>query len=360
MTYAFAAAGTGGHVFPALAVADALVATGVPRDEIVFFGGDRMEARTVPAAGYDFVPVELRGLKRSFSIDNLGIPGVVARARRKIAAEMELRGTRVCTVFGGYVSVPAALAARRVGAKVVVQEQNASPGLANRFVSRRADRVFVGFAAAAKRLRTAEVTGNPLRLLFADFDREALRAPARSRYGVPDGLPVLGVLGGSLGARVLNEVTEELAMAVDPDHLCIVHLTGRAHHDAIQELAAQSSVSWRTVAFEDRMDLFYAAADLVLSRAGAMTINELTATGTPAVVVPLGLGTKQVANVLELEAAGGVVRVPEANIDQVPVVIDQLIVDQDRRHLMASVMAAHGRPRAAGVIAGALREAAGA
>jgi len=360
MTYALAAAGTGGHVFPALAVADALVATGVSRDQIVFFGGDRMEAGAVPAAGYDFVAVELRGLKRSLSLGNLGIPRIVARARRSIVDEMNRRGTKVCTVFGGYVSVPAALAARRVGARVFVQEQNAAPGLANRFVSRHAERVFVGFAAAAKRLSGAEVTGNPLRPVFADFDREALRAEARSRYGVPEALPVLGVLGGSLGARVLNEVTEAVAMAVDPDHLSIVHLTGRAHHDAIRELAAQSAVTWRPVAFEERMDLFYAAADLVLSRAGAMTINELTATGTPAVVVPLGLGTKQVANVLELEAAGGLVRVAEANIDQVPVVIDQLIVDQNRRGLMANVMASHGRPHAAGVIAAAMREAAGA
>jgi UDP-N-acetylglucosamine--N-acetylmuramyl-(pentapeptide) pyrophosphoryl-undecaprenol N-acetylglucosamine transferase len=360
MTYAFAAAGTGGHVFPALAVADQLVAGGVPRDQIVFFGGDRMEARTVPATGYDFVAVELRGLKRSLSLDNLGIPRVVARARREIAAEMERRGTRVCTVFGGYVSVPAAMAARRVGARVFVQEQNAAPGLANRFVARRAARVFVGFAAAARRLRGAEVTGNPLRPLFSEFDRTAVRDVARARYGIPPGIPVLGVLGGSLGARVLNEVTEAVAMAIDPDHLAIVHLTGRAHHEAISELASQSAVSWRPVAFEERMDLFYAAADLVLSRAGAMTINELTATGTPAVVVPLGLGTKQVANVLELEAAGGLVRVPESNIAQVPVVIDQLIVDQDRRRAMADVMAAHGRPRAARIIAAAMQDAADA
>lgn len=358
MTYAFAAAGTGGHVFPALAVADALVADGVPREEIVFFGGDRMEAKTVPAAGYDFVPVELRGLKRSLTLQNLGIPRVVWKARRHMVAEMKRRGTKACIVFGGYVSVPAAMAARRVRARIFVQEQNAAAGLANRFVARRAERVFVGFAAARSQLKHAELTGNPLRPVFSHFDRETLRDEARARYGIPAGLPVLGVLGGSLGAKVLNDVTSALVMAIDPGHLAIVHLTGRPHFDEIDKMAKQSAIDWQPIAFEDHMELFYAASDLVLSRAGAMTINELAATGTPAVVVPLGLGTNQAANAMELEAAGGLVQVSQAQIDQVPIVIDQLIVDRARRNAMSQAMASHGRPAAARVIADALKEAA--
>ena len=358
MTYAFAAAGTGGHVFPALAVADALVADGVPRGEIVFFGGDRMESKTVPEAGYDFVQVELQGLKRSLTIENLAIPRVVMNARREMAAEMSRRDTRACIVFGGYVSVPAALAARDVGAHLFVQEQNAKAGLANRFVARKAERVFVGFAAARNQLKHAELTGNPLRPIFSSFDRAALRAEARERYGLPQGLPVLGVLGGSLGAKVLNDVTSALVMVVDPGHLGIVHLTGRSHFAEISSLAEQSAIDWRPIAFEERMELFYAVSDLVLSRAGAMTINELAATGTPAIVVPLGLGTNQSANAMELAAAGGLVQVPQTQIDQVPIVIDQLIVDQARRSAMATVMASHGRPAAARIIADALKEAA--
>lgn len=358
MTYAFAAAGTGGHVFPALAVADALVASGVSQTEVVFFGGDRMEAETIPAAGYEFLPVELRGLKRSLDPQNLGIPKVVWDATRQMAGQMRTRNTRACIVFGGYVSVPAALAARRVGAAVFVQEQNAKPGLANRFVARMARRVFLGFPGARRQLKRGEVTGNPLRSEFVEFDREGLKDQARLRYGLQRPLPVLGVLGGSLGAKVLNEAVESLAMSVDPDHMSIVHLTGRDHFDEIAAIASRSGVDWRPVAFEDRMEMFYAVSDLVLSRAGAMTINELAATGTPAVVVPLGLGTNQAANTLELEAAGGLIQVSQAQIDQIPVVIDQLIVDRTRREAMGATMAAHGRPAAAQVIAGALREVA--
>ena len=358
MTYAFAAAGTGGHVFPALAVADALVATGVDPGEIIFFGGDRMEAKTVPERGYQFYGVELQGLKRSLTPQNLLIPGVVRRARNQMAAEMTRRSTRVCIVFGGYVSVPAAMAASRVGARLFVQEQNAIPGLANRLVARRADRVFVGFPAARSKLRHAELTGNPLRSVFSRFDRDVLLAEAMARYDIPDGLPVLGILGGSLGAKVLNEAAEKLVMTVDPDHLAIVHLTGRSHFEEIKAQAEQATMVWRPVAFEDRMELFYAISDLVLSRAGAMTLNELAATGTPAVVVPLGLGTNQAANATELEAAGGLVQVAQTHIDQVPIVIDQLIVDRARRAAMAAAMASHGRPAAARIIADALREAA--
>ena len=358
MSYAFAAAGTGGHVFPALAVADALVADGVDRSEIVFFGGDRMEARTIPAAGYEFVPVELRGLKRSLAVQNLGIPRVVWQARRTMVEEMERRRTRACIVFGGYVSVPAALAARKVGARLFVQEQNAKPGLANRFAARLAHRVFVGFAAARSQLKAAEFTGNPLRPVFSHFDRDEMRPLARKHYGLPEDRPVLGVLGGSLGARVLNEVAEALALSMDSDHMAIVHLTGRDHFAGVAETAERASIVWCPVAFEKEMEWFYAASDLVLSRAGALTVNELAATGTPAVVVPLGLGTNQAANVLELEAAGGLVQIPQTQIDQVPIVIDQLIVDKARRAAMGTVMASHGRPAAARVIAGALREAA--
>ncbi len=162
----------------------------------------------------------------------------------------------------------------------------------------------------------------------------------------------------ALGAKALNEAVETLAMSVDPDHMSIVHLTGRDHFDEIAAIAARSGVDWKPVAFEDRMEMFYAVSDLVLSRAGAMTINELAATGTPAVVVPLGLGTNQAANALELESAGGLIQVSQAQIDQIPVVIDQLIVDRTRREAMGVTMAALGRPAAAQMIAGALREVA--
>ena len=361
MTYAFAAAGTGGHVYPALAVADALVADGVSRDHIVFFGGDRMEATTVPAAGYPFVQVPLRGLKRSLSLSNLTIPAVVRRATAQITAAMVERRTSVMTVFGGYVSVPAAIAGRRTGAAVFLHEQNADPGLANRFVASRLGggrgvTSFVAFPAATRRLKRAEVVGNPLRADLAGFDRTELREAARRRYDLPADVTVLGVVGGSLGARVLNEVTVRIADGVDPERTAIVHLTGTGHGDSVTPLADRSATVWRVHPFESEMQYFYAASDLVLSRGGALTISELAATGTPAVVVPLV--EHQAANAAYLADAGGVVIVSGDDIDRVPVEVEQLLVDDERRLRMGAANRSHARPDAAAVMARALRKAA--
>lgn len=361
MTFAFAAAGTGGHVYPALAVADELVSSGVDRDDIVFVGGDRMEATAIPNAGYEFVGVQIRGLRRSFSLENLKLPSIVWKATQRLAGEFAGRSTRVVTAFGGYVSVPAAWAARRMSAKLFVQEQNAVPGLANKLISRGARTSFVAFPAAVDRLRHTRLVGNPLRSGLATFDREELRAPGRARYGLDEQRPVLGVLGGSLGARVLNDVTTRIADAHDPQEIGIVHLTGRAHHDEVAMLAESSPVPWVTLPFEDRMELFYATVDVVLSRAGALTISELAATGTPAVVVPFAAGTAghQRANAAHLEQSGGVVVVPESELDRVSVELQQLLADEPRRTAIARAAMAEGRPDAARQIAAALRKAAG-
>ena len=354
MTFAFAAAGTGGHVYPALAVADALVAGGVAVDDIVFFGGDRMESSTVPEAGFRFVQVPLQGLSRSLSLRNLTIPGVVWKAAAQITAAMRQASTAVLTVFGGYVSVPAAIAGRRTGAAIFLHEQNAVPGLANRMVARRAGRSFVAFPAAAERLPRAEVVGNPLRPELAGFDRAALRGEARRRYDLPDDVTVLGVLGGSLGAGVLNDTTLRIADGSDPQRVAIVHLTGAAHVETVEGHARRSAVRWRTVAFEPEMQYFYAAADLVLSRAGAMTISELAATGTPAVTVPLV--EHQAANAAHLASAGGVVIVPQDDIDRVPVEVEQLLIDDARRRRMAAANLSLAAPDAALRMAVAIRE----
>ena len=358
MTYAFAAAGTGGHVYPALAVADALVRRGVRPDDVVFFGGDRMEASVVPEHGYSFVAVRIHGLRRALAADNLRLPSALWRATRRIATELRQRGTKVMTAFGGYVSVPAAWAAHRCGAQLFVHEQNAVPGMANRIIAGRADASFVAFAETGRKLRHARVVGNPLRPELAAFDRAALRPQACARYQLGGERPVLGVLGGSLGARVLNEVTARIADAHDPDQIDIVHLTGHAHHESVAQRAALSEVRWCALPFEERMDLFYAVSDVVLSRAGALTISELAATGTPAVVVPLD-SVSQRPNAATLERVGGVVVVLESDLDRVAVELGQLLADEPRRAAMARAAASQGRPEAADDMAVALLEAAG-
>lgn len=356
MRYALAAAGTGGHVYPALAVARALTECGVAVDDIVFFGGDRLEATAVPEAGYPFVGIEVRGLQRSLTPRNATLPIVVARAARAIADRVRRMGIGVMTAFGGYVSVPAAWGAKRAGASLIVHEQNAVPGLANRLIAARADATFVAFEAAAGRLRAARVVGNPLRAELERFDRDRLRPEALRRYGLDGRRPVLGVLGGSLGARVLNETVDQLrngaARAFDT-----VHLTGAIHVDAIAERAA-ADPHWTVLPFEERMDYFYAVSDLVLSRAGALTVSELAATGTPAVVVPYAAGTAghQAANAAGLEAAGGCVIVSEAAVSSLPDLLRRSLGDPAGLQAMGAGAKAVGRPDAAIRVARAILE----
>jgi UDP-N-acetylglucosamine--N-acetylmuramyl-(pentapeptide) pyrophosphoryl-undecaprenol N-acetylglucosamine transferase len=350
MTVAIAAAGTAGHVYPALAVAEALVAGGLDRSEVTFFGGDRMERDAVPAAGFPFVAFRLAKLRRSPSPSNLAIPGVVAAAARRMRAEMRRRGTRVLLAMSGYVTVPAAIAARRSGVPLVLHEQNAEPGLAARFAARHAGLVLLGLPGPAERLRATEVVGNPLRAEFAAFDRAALRGEAAARYDVATDTLALGVLGGSLGARVLNEAVSGIAAEWQGPPVTIVHLTGPASEsEAIRE-AGQAALPWRCRGYEDRMDLFYAAADLVVCRAGAMTIAELAATATPAILVPLER-VGQTGNAAALAAAGGAEIVREADLSRLGSLAAAVLGDGARRAAMSRGAATLAKPDAAERIA---------
>ena len=358
MTFAFAAAGTGGHIYPALAVAGALVESGVPASEIVFFGGDRLETRIVPEAGFEFVQLEVRGLSRSLTTDNLKLPAIVRRATSDVAETLAARSPGVLTVFGGYVSVPAALGARRVEMPYVIHEQNAVPGLANRYVARRATRTLAAFAPALDRLKAAEVVGNPLSSAFENYDRDDIRAGAFLHYGLTPNVPVVGVFGGSQGAGALNEAAAEFAATIG-EMASVLHLTGADHYESVSD-AARSNPSWITVPFESDMPRFFAASDLVLSRAGAMTVSELAATSTPSVVVPLPAGKGyQAVNARDLERAGGALIIDQEQIADVPGVLAKLVADPERLEAMSEGARSVAKPDAARRVAAILKEVAG-
>jgi len=357
MTVAIAAAGTGGHVFPALAVAQALVARGLDPAGVLFLGGSRIEARAIPAAGFPFEAFELVALHRSLSVQNLRIPLVLGRTTQAMGAALERHGARVVLGMGGYVTVPAARAARRLGLPLFLQEQNAVPGLAVRLAARRARGVFLGLPGPAERLPRSRLTGNPLRPALLRFDRAALAAEARRRYGLPEGATVLGVLGGSLGARVLNQAVAGIVAAWRGGPLAVVHLAG-AEAETLGPQAAAAPLPWRCLPFEEQMEFFYAAADLVLCRAGAMTISELSATGTPAVLVPLDRVGQQ-HNAAGLVAAGGARLVAQADAARLPEVVGGLLADPAARGDLAQRARAVARPGAADEIARRLLEAAG-
>ncbi len=359
MSYAIAAAGTGGHVYPGLAVGEALVESGVEPSEILYVGGDRLERSVYPDAGYPFLEVELRGLSRSLSLSNLRLPVVVARAVGTMARAFRARNVRVALGMGGYVTVPAAVAARRAGAVVMVAEQNAHAGLANRLASRLAARRFSAFAET-EGLPGAEWVGNPVRSAISRFDRAALGEEARTRYGLAPGMPVLGVFGGSLGAKAINEAVVATFRVWEGPELGIVHLAGRAHHDDVAARIEGANLPWTVIGFEERMELFYAAVDLVISRAGG-AVAELTVTGTPAVLVPGGFGSAghQDANARALEGAGSAVVVAQDGLDELGGVVRSILFDPETLGRMRSAAARLARPDAAQRIAHAMMESHG-
>jgi UDP-N-acetylglucosamine--N-acetylmuramyl-(pentapeptide) pyrophosphoryl-undecaprenol N-acetylglucosamine transferase len=358
MSFLIAAAGTGGHVFPGLAVGEALVDFGVPKEEVVFVGGDRMEAEVYPRAGFSFLQVEMRGLRRSASAKNLGLPRLVWRARDLIARAMGERRVQVALAMGGYVTVPTGLAARKGKVRLMVAEQNAGAGLANRIMSRWAVRSFASFPDTPG-LSHAEWVGNPVRRAFSEFDRSVLRPAALDRYALTPDRPVLGVFGGSLGSGAVNEAVASLSEGWEGPPIQIVHIAGPSNVEALLPRPVSPGTTWLRLGFEDRMDLFYAVSDLVLGRAGG-GIAELTATGTPSILVPgeFGAHGHQAANAAYLAGAGAAVVVSEGELGRLPEVVADILGDTTRRDAMAESSRLIGRPHAAQVIAHAMQEAA--
>ncbi len=357
MTYAIAAAGTGGHVFPALAVGEALVAAGVDPGEVHFLGGGRLEAQVFPGAGFPFHQVEVRGLQRSLSPSNLGLPLVVARAVARSRRIVSNHGVRVMLGVGGYITPPAIAGARLVGAKTMVSEQNASAGLGIRMASLISHRVFGSFPVTAG-VHRAEWVGNPIRAAISNFDRTALRSEALDRFRLDGGRPVVGVFGGSLGAGPINQAVAAMVRGWSGPDVQFLHLVGERFLPDFDPEGWESR--WRVVGFEDRMDLFYAVSDLVVARAGG-AVAELSATGTPAILIPgeFGSGHHQVDNARVFDQAGAAVVLAQSRMSDLEWTVRELVTDPHKLATMRETMAGLAKPKAADTIARAMMDAHG-
>ncbi len=354
MSFLIAAAGTGGHVFPGLAVAEALIDLGVTHDRIAFVGGDRLESVVYPEQGFDFVELELRGLKRSLSPSNLSLPRVVFRARDRISAEIEDRKVQAVLGMGGYVTIPAALAARRTRTPLLIAEQNAGAGLANRIASRWSSRVFVSFPET-EGLPGGELVGNPVRRQISTFDRKLLRTEAMERYGLDSDVPIVGVFGGSLGAAVINESVSEMVTAWMGPPIQVVHLVGSTHDTKFDDIEVGERVRWVRLGFERRMDLFFASVDLVISRAGG-AVAEITATGTPSILIPGDFGSSghQSSNAAYLLRERAAIVIGQEHLSALADTVAAILGDSSKLDEMAAAALRIARPDAAKVIAQAM------
>jgi UDP-N-acetylglucosamine--N-acetylmuramyl-(pentapeptide) pyrophosphoryl-undecaprenol N-acetylglucosamine transferase len=369
----FAGGGTAGHVFPAVAVARAIVDLD-PSVEPVFAGTeDRLEDTLVPAAGFRLHHVAALPVPRRLSPGLLRVPGGLRAAVKRCEAILAEEGPVGAVTFGGYVSFPVSRAAARAGLPLVIHEQNAVPGLANRFAGRWADRIAVTFPGSAERFAHPDkvvVTGNPVREEILSLDLEARRADARASFGLDPELPTLLVFGGSQGARSLNRaVVRAHGLWSAPGQLQVLHAAGASLH---QEAAA----AWeraraeadgprvRCVDFIEDMGAAYAAADIVVCRAGATSIAELTALGRPSVLVPYPHATRdhQMHNARALAQVGGAQVIDDAELDARRLVdaVEPWIADPDARDRAARAARVFGRRDAAQQVARLVLEQVGA
>ncbi|MGI8492864.1 MAG: undecaprenyldiphospho-muramoylpentapeptide beta-N-acetylglucosaminyltransferase [Acidimicrobiales bacterium] len=359
-TYAvIAGGGTGGHVLPAVAVARALGGRGHPPEAIHFVGSKRgMEATIVPEAGFSITLLPGRGVARRLSLASVSaVIGLMAATAGAVVLLGRRRPSVVLSV-GGYASLPCAIAARVWRIPLVVAEQNAVPGLANRFAARRAAAVAAAFEGTA--LPNAVVTGNPLRPEMAAIDRgPGAMMAARRKLGLPVGGHVIVAAGGSLGSRRINLAVVALAQAWrGRSGFAIRHVIGErdfAEVSAACPTAVPGGLVYQQLRFEQRMDLAYAAADLAVHRAGAGSIFELAAAGLPAILVPLpgAPGDHQAVNARRVAEAGAAVVVDDRELDSHRLAdeIDALVADLERLAKMGEAARRLARPDAADQVA---------
>ncbi len=354
-----AGGGTAGHIEPALALADALRRED-PEIGITALGTARgLETRLVPERGYDLALIPPVPVPRRVTADLLYLPGRLRGAVTETAAVLDRVGADVVVGFGGYVAAPAYLAARRRGIPIVVHEANPRPGWANRLGARLTR--FVAVSAPGTKLPHARYVGVPLRQSIATLDREEMREEARRHFGLTGDGPVLLVSGGSQGARRLNLAAAGAAAELVAAGVQVLHATGPAQSVELPELSGPGR--YVVVPYLDRIDLAYAAADLMLCRAGAMTCAELAAVGLPGVYVPLPHGNgEQELNARPLVAAGGGMLVADAVVDPGYLVtqILPLLRDQPRLRTMGVAAESWGRRDADVALAKMVREAAAA
>lgn len=279
--------GTGGHLFPAIAIANAL-RRAEPPSEILFVGADgRMEMQKVPEAGYEITGLPVAGMVRGASIRNIHVAWKLFRSMLKAGKIIKRFRPDVVVGVGGYASGPVLKQAQRRGIPTVIQEQNSYAGVTNKLLAKKAEKICVAYEGMEKYFPKEKIilTGNPVRQAYDNL--EALKAEALEHFGLKPGLPVILVLGGSLGAGTVNSAVGGGIGQVEASGVQMIWQTGSHYYDRMRELAEEKAVTHTVVTgFISRMDLAYAAADVIISRAGAGTISELALVGKPVILVP--------------------------------------------------------------------------
>ena len=344
------AGGTGGHIFPALAVAKVLRARGVP---VTWLGADgAMETRLVPQHDIPLDTIAISGVRGKGALAMLGVPLRVFKAVRSAAAVLRQRAPRAVVSFGGFAAAPGGMAARLQRRPLLVHEQNRAPGFTNRVLAKFARRILTGFPGSFP--AREEAVGNPVRSEIA-----MLPLPAQ-RYAVPARRLKLLVLGGSQGARVLNHALPQALAALQELQIEVRHQCGEKMRDEAVRAYAEAGVAASVESFIADMAQAYSWADLVVCRAGASTLAELCAVGIGSVLVPFAAAVDdhQTKNAMYLVEHGAalLLRQDDQLATRLQQVLGELAVDPARRLAMAEAARALAKPDAAERIADIILE----
>jgi UDP-N-acetylglucosamine--N-acetylmuramyl-(pentapeptide) pyrophosphoryl-undecaprenol N-acetylglucosamine transferase len=354
-----AGGGTAGHLLPGMAVAEVLVERGHDRRSIHFVGGARgPETTLVPEAGFPLTTLPGRGIPRRLSPASIAAAFGVARGVLSGIGLIRRLRPRVVVVLGGYAAVPCTIGAILWRVPMVVMEQNARAGAANRLAGRFAKAAAVPFDDTD--LPRAVLTGNPVRPEVLAVERDRDRHAGREQLDLPQDRVVLAVFSGSLGSRRINEAVQELARRwADRDDLAVHHVVGAREWDALggvgddgsTVLGDGSGLLYRRVRYEDRMPVLLGSADLAICRAGGSTVAELAVVGLGAILVPLPIATRdhQTANAAPLVRAGAAVLVPDAELDtdRLEAELSPLLAEPGRLDAMARAARTLATPDAA-------------
>jgi UDP-N-acetylglucosamine--N-acetylmuramyl-(pentapeptide) pyrophosphoryl-undecaprenol N-acetylglucosamine transferase len=356
LTLVFAGGGTGGHLYPALAIADEIRRR--HPDAVISFVGTkgRIESRVVPVRGYPLVTIWISGFRRRLSAETVLFPLKVLVALLQSALLLWRKKPDVVIGTGGYVCGPVVAAAQMLGRRTLIQEQNSIPGTTTRMLARRADEVHIAFERAGRYLRRRDnirLTGNPT----GDILGAVTRGEGAQFFGLDAGKKTLLVFGGSRGAATINAAMAPLAGILAGEGIQVVWQTGGEEFETLRQAFGELREDVKLYPFIERMEYAYAACDLAVCRSGATSLAELTRTGVPSILIPYpyAAADHQTENAKAIVEAGAGILIPDADAAALlPAAVRGLINNRERLKTMAEAARLLGKPGAAGVLADAV------
>lgn len=347
--------GTGGHIYPALAIAEEIKQR-FPEVDILFVGAiGRMEMEKIPAEGYPIEGLWITGIERKiFSKKNLSFPFKLISSLTKAKTIIKKFKPEVVIGVGGFASGPLLHVASKLGIPTLIQEQNSFPGITNRILAKKVDRICTGFDNMNHWFPKAKTryTGNPIRMGVLKAEESA--SNARAHFSLDENKPTVFIMGGSLGAASINKAVQIHLAKLSEAGIQVLWQTGKRYLPEVEAwLAAQKITGVVATDFISRMDLAYIAADVIVSRAGAMSIAELAIVGKPCVLVPSPNVSEdhQTKNALSMTESGAAILLKDQELDEkLGETLHQLMTDKSAYEQMASAMKKLARPKAAAAV----------